>query len=668
MLVRLTLLLLLAAGPVLAQPADNRAILPDSLEIHRLEPVQVTADPLRLPVDAGPVHLDALRIRDAGGASLADLGSLLPSTQITVNSRGEGLFMLRGAPERHLPVFLEGIPLVLPWDERADLSMLGTLALRNLEARRGVESALQGQGALAGRVDLSVLRPSLDGPGARVDLRLGEAGGLQLSMSRLGVSGAWEWLAAINHRQRNAWNLPSNYVSEFNQGSGIARNNSDLVQTALLLNARRERVGGGHYSLLLHAMDGSKGVPPETHLADARFWRLPIHRRLLIGARRVAEGFLWRHETAVSLDLFGQNIRPYENADYATGPPDSGQDYEQDRDFTAFVSWRSDRKLGGGRSAGFLASARYARHKESLIWRGPWNASSQLLFSLSSEIRGGREEGWRYRGGLGYEHSSAPETGEANNREALAAAVIHAGLSRNLGKSAELKVAASRRSRFPSMRETFSSALGKFQANPELGPEVQNLIEAGFSMQGDKTEAWLGLFASFLEGGIEKIPYVDGPAKYIRVNRDEVRVMGLEFMLGWRPRPGLHLGLQHSHYRARVREDGAPETAAEDHPDFLSRISLAWTRPKGLRLRLESALTGPRYSSHPDEALLRLPAEGSASLRIGRIFRLERWAPGSDLEMYLRVDNLFDTILLSQIGLPGQGRSVQAGFNLALRG
>lgn len=668
MIVRFALLLLLAAGPTLSQPAETRVVLPDSLEIHTLKPVQVTGDPLRLPVEAGPVHLDAIRIRDAGGASLADLGSLLPSTQITVNSRGEGLFMLRGAPERHLPVFLEGIPLTLPWDERADLSMLGTLALGKLEARRGMESALQGAGALAGRVDLSVLRPRVLGHGGRVDMRLGEAGGMQLSMSRLAVSGAWEWLGAVNHRRRDAWILPLEYDSEFNQSDGLARNNSDLEQTAVLLNARRERKGGGHYSLLLHAMDGSKGVPPETHLADARFWRFPIHRRLIIGGRRVAEGYLWRHETAVSLDLFGQNIRPYDDADYTEGPPQGGQDYEQDRDFTAFVSWRSDRKLGRARTAGLLASARYSRHKESLIWRGPWNASSQILFSLTGEIRGGHEEAWRYRGGLGYEQSSAPETGEASQREALGAAVFHAGLSRNVGKSSEFRISASRRSRFPSMREMFSTALGKFQPNPELDAEVQNLLEAGFSRRGDKTEAWLGVFASLLNGGIEKIPYDDGPARFIRVNRDEVRVLGLEFMLGWRPRPGVHLGLQHSQYRARVKEDGAAETAAEDRPDYLSRISIAWTRPEGLRLRLESALTGPRYSAHPDEGLARLPAECNTSLRLGRIFQLERWVSGSDMELYLRIDNLFDSILLSQIGLPGPGRSVQLGMNLALRG
>ncbi len=657
----------MAATAAHSQPAETPGAEPDTLVYHLLEMVEVTGDPLRLPVEAGPVELDASRIRDAGSASLAALGSLLPSTRITVNSRGEGLFMLRGAPERHLPVFLEGIPLTLPWDERADLSMLGTLALGGLSARRGVESALQGAGALAGRVDLSVLRGSEDEPGTRIDFRAGEGSALQLGLVRLGRSENWEWTGAASHRRREAWNLPEGYEAEFNQADESTRNNSDLEQTAVLLHGRRDRAGGGHWSLLLHALDGSKGVPPETHLAEARFWRLPIHRRLLLGGRVVTQNPRWRSDVTVSVDLFGQNIRPYEDASYDEGDPESGQNYEQDRDFTAFFSFRLDRKIRRGLSAGILSSARYARHKESLIWRGSWQASSQALFSNTLELRSEGDGDWRYRIGLGFENSSTPETGETEDRDGDRAGVFQAGLIRALGSSGELKLALSRRSRFPSMREMFSTALGKFQANPELGPETQNLAELGYSLRGSRGEAWLGFFASQLEGGIEKIPYEGESARFIRVNRDEIRVAGLEFMLGWRPRPGLHVGVQHSHFHARAREAGGEELPAEDRPDYLSRLSLAWTRGAGLRLRFEAAVTGPRQSAHPDEGLVELPAEGSASLRLARVFRLERWAPGSDLEVYLRVDNLFDSVLLSQVGLPEAGRTLQAGLNLALR-
>ena len=659
--------MIVASVAAQSQPADTPGAEPDTLVYHLLEAVEVTGDPLRLPVEAGPVELDASRIRDAGSASLAALASMLPSTRITVNSRCEGLFMLRGAPERHLPVFLEGIPLTLPWDERADLSMLGTLALGGLSARRGVESALQGAGALAGRVDLSVLRGSEEEPGTRIGFRAGEGSALQLGLVRLGKSENWDWTGAASHRRRRAWNLPDAYQAEFNQADESARNNSDLEQTAVLLHGRRARAGGGHWSLLLHALDGSKGVPPETHLADARFWGFPIHRRLLLGGRVVTQNPLWRSDASLSVDLFGQNIRPFEDANYEGGDPESGQEYEQDRDFTAFLSFRLDRKLGAGLGAGIVSSARYARHKESLIWRGSWQAKSQALFSNTVELRGGGEGAWRFRVGLGFENSSTPETGEAVDREGNRAGVFHAGLTRTLGQRSELKFAASRRSRFPSMREMFSTALGKFHPNPDLGPETQNLAELGCSMRGSRGEAWLGVFASQLEGGIEKIPFEEEGARFIRVNRDEIRVAGLEFMFGWRPRPGLHLGLQHSHFHSRAKEAGGEELPAEDRPDYLSRLSVAWTRGAGLRLRFEAAVTGPRQSAHPDEGLVQLPAEGSASLRVARVFRLERWARGSDLEIYLRMDNLFDSVLLSQIGLPEAGRTLQAGLNLALR-
>jgi outer membrane receptor protein involved in Fe transport len=218
------------------------------------------------------------------------------------------------------------------------------------------------------------------------------------------------------------------------------------------------------------------------------------------------------------------------------------------------------------------------------------------------------------------------------------------------------------------MREMFSTGLGKFHPNPNLNSETQNLADAGLSMRGERSELWIGAFASFLEGGVEKVPYGGEGARFQRVNRDEIRVLGLEFMLGWRPLPGVHLGLQHSQFDAWAREVGGDELSAEDRPDYLSRFSLAWTRAGGLRLRLEAAMTGPRFSAHPEDGLTRLPSEGSASLRVGHILRLETWMPGSDIEVYLRIDNLFDSIRLSQVGLPEAGRSLQAGCNLALRG
>ncbi|MFH1680247.1 MAG: TonB-dependent receptor plug domain-containing protein, partial [Candidatus Eisenbacteria bacterium] len=117
----------------------------------------------------GPI-LDA---RDA--ASADEIGPLLPSTRVNRNSRGEALLAIRGSPERHVPVFLDGIPLAVPWDERADLSMIPLEAIAGIRASRGMRSVLEGPHALAGAVHLEPFEQRRSGLRARLSFQGGES-------------------------------------------------------------------------------------------------------------------------------------------------------------------------------------------------------------------------------------------------------------------------------------------------------------------------------------------------------------------------------------------------------------------------------------------------------------------------------------------------------------
>jgi len=79
----------------------------------RMEQIDVSARRVTRVAGADRVELDQELVDSRDGGSVADLVSLLPSTKLTVNSRGESLFMVRGSSERHLRVELDGIPLTV---------------------------------------------------------------------------------------------------------------------------------------------------------------------------------------------------------------------------------------------------------------------------------------------------------------------------------------------------------------------------------------------------------------------------------------------------------------------------------------------------------------------------------------------------------------------------
>ncbi|MBE0566143.1 MAG: Plug domain-containing protein, partial [Krumholzibacteria bacterium] len=168
-------LLLWAAATLLAAAAvgaESAAV--DSLTVD-LPDLVVSGDAApAVGVDRTVVDEAAIVRLDPG--SLADLSAVLPSARVTVNSRGDAHAMIRGASERHVQTFLDGIPLNLPWDERVDLETVPALGVGRLEGRRGPATLLDGPGALAGSVRILPPASPGDRPRTRVRGALGESG------------------------------------------------------------------------------------------------------------------------------------------------------------------------------------------------------------------------------------------------------------------------------------------------------------------------------------------------------------------------------------------------------------------------------------------------------------------------------------------------------------
>ncbi len=603
-----------------------------------------------------------LAARDPG--SLADLAVLLPSTRLVVNSRGESLFMMRGAPERHLAVDFEGIPLRLAWDERSDLSLLPAGVVGRLRVSRGVDGVLDDPNTLAGRVGL--LLPEHRAGGTRWTANGGQVGAAEGRLAHWRRSGDWLLDLHLSHGTSDAFVLPG----ELRDGAGVLRHqtdserrlNSDRRRSALLLAGRRDLAHGGRLTLLLNAFDGEKGVPPETHRDDARFWRYPLQRRGLLGCAvelPLDERRDWRLLAAVSTDVFRQDIQAYTDASYTV--PDSAA-REESLDRTGHLRLRLDGPLGRQATAALQVSARYAHHRMSEEIDGPELVYSQWLGAAAAEVEWQPAPGWEWRSGAGYELAATPESGDKPGRDATDDVVLHGRLSRRLSPGMTAHLAASRRSRFPSLRELYSGALGRFVPNPDLRPERQRLAESGLEWRGRRWRLGLTGFVSRLDGGIEKLALPD--RRFMRINRDRTRTLGLESMARWRPGPAFRLELRHTVLQARSDTGGGYGEPVEDRPDWLSSINLSGSRGAWSG-QIEGVLLGPRHSADvtADGGLRRLPAWLLVNLRLGH-GRPAPWSDDTWLEIFLRLNNTLDRVAWTQTGLPLAGRTLLGGVAL----
>ena len=634
----------------------------DSL-LTNVETMIVNGARAQLPSpDKTSVEMPAIQVQDPG--SLADIGGLIPSARVATNSRGDSHLMIRGAPERHVQAFLDGIPLNLPWDERVDLQTIPITGTGRLDGTRGLTTLLDGPGVLAGSVNIVAAPYDPDAPHNRINVVAGEHVFGRTNLQHSNRFGQWDVLGAMGWQGRNATGLAGDVVET---GGADRRLNSDLSQYSTFLRGTRPVAGVGRLNLLATAWSAEKGVPSELHLddADKRYWRYPVRRRALLGASLdlpLNEAGTWDLSTAVSADFFNQEIDPRGPDNWDTEQLD-GQDYEKNWDRTGFAKVRATHWLNESTQVAVQTTGRYTHHREILTVGGPTENYSQWLASAVAEVEFHPLDSWKMRLGAGLDHVSTPESGPQPSNAADSHPTWNTRVTHALPGNAEMHVAASRRSRVPSLRELYSGSLGRFVPNPALKPEQQNLYEVGFARMAPQWRLEAAAFLLYLEDGIEKVGLNNPERQFVRVNQTEIRVPGLEFAGGWWLRPALELSLQHTILAARVKTNDGFDNPAEDRPDYLSRAGLNWSPDSGPGALAEAVLTGARWSadSTADEGLRRLPAGVVWNLRV-------RWLfvhPARQVELMARLDNVFNQRVDDQVGLPNVGQTFSGGATIS---
>ena len=132
------------------------------------------------------------------------------------------------------------------------------------------------------------------------------------------------------------------------------------------------------------------------------------------------------------------------------------------------------------------AAATYAdvSHDEVLSPGGA-NVYRQRLWSLAAESEWRLGDSGRTRLSLGtvVDGSDTPESGDKPPLGRLTEYGFRLGMSSLVSEGLLVHGGVSRRARFPSLRELYSGALGRFEPNPDLTPETLLGAEGGFTLQ-----------------------------------------------------------------------------------------------------------------------------------------------------------------------------------------
>ncbi len=669
------------AGSVAAQvPADSTRA--DTLRaatdtvVFELEDLRVTAPrPLATATGSSAVRLSLDIPRVSTVPILAEALREMPFFEVRENSRGEAQLTLRGTESRQVAVLVDGIPLTLGWDARTDLSLIPVGAAREIQLYRGLSSVLHGPNVLGGVVDIDIVRGPLKidlPPPLRLEGGVDHTGAVSLG-GQVGATlrpGGRELVlrGGVGYRTRDGVPLASG-VDQPGDAVDGRRLNSDLEHLSGFFAARYGNDGGFWASLSSFGFTAERGVAPELHTSDPRLWRVPETSRVVTalsagtgwGDTPLGQGDL---EFTLGLDYGETQIDAYESLAYENVV---AREHADDRTLTGRVL--GDHSFWNGTLRGAFTYAE-TRHVETLD-PGDRSVFRQRLYSLATEVEYplGNGAGGSFISepsitvGASLDGASTPETGVWESRDPLTDWGLRVGGSAVLDDGAgRLHAGVSRRVRFPSLRELYSGALGKFEPNPELDPEVLVVTEAGVTGETGILEGQAVLFWQQWSNAIVRTGTEDG--KFRRENRNRITATGAELLAALQLGEALlsaDLTLQSVTLSDALVPDS--EQNPEYQPEIFGSISLGGPVVWGIQGRAGLKYVGRQYCVNPDVGGQEtLDPSGRLDLLVSR-----QWSFGGALrrlQATLALDNVTDGAVYDQCGLPQPGRMLRLQFRL----
>ena len=461
---------------------------------------------------------------------LSEALDLIPGVSVqNLGQRRERLISVRGFSSRQVPLFIDGIPVYVPYDGNVDLARFGVDYVSEIVVSKGLTSLLYGPNILGGAVNVISRKPTQPFSASaklasEMDDRFDSIE--QRATASLGaMNDRWYGYISGSYSKSDGYRLPDDFVPVAAENGGD-RENADSRDTVVSAKIGFTPNEDNEYALTYYRQDGDKRDPPyagsylrtNTRLdgVTPRFWTWPYWDKesVYFVARNAvtSKGTLrWR----LFHDTFKNALESFDDATYTT----------QTRPFAFHGSNYDDFTVGG--SADFEWSwsdthtTRLATHYRRDVHRESQTAPALPVMHLEIPTYDiAIEHEWRVTDALAltpsYSHMIQPDqTVQVFNSGPGTFSPVHTDKSSadnlqlistySLGDGRSLLAGVSRKTRFPTIKERFSGGLGTAVPNPGLDPETAVHYEIGFEQRSDTWGAKVALFQSKLHDAIQSI-------------------------------------------------------------------------------------------------------------------------------------------------------------------
>ncbi|HRP01945.1 MAG TPA: TonB-dependent receptor [Candidatus Kapabacteria bacterium] len=647
----------------------------DSLKVYRLGALSVDAFKDKQITESSIYTINYAAIKRTDLVKFSEIQQIIPSARIRTNSRGESLIFLRGIGERSVGVFLDGIPLNIAWDNRIDLSMVPSDVIGGIDVNTNASSILLGSNVVGGALNINTFERASEGNGFDLSLRTSNSDNNSISLTSSSRNGAFNSIISLSYNS-SMGNLNPNKLEPSITGANIFNQNiDDKYRTNtnyknLSLYTRGEYKLSDNFTIGLSYLSysGSKGVAPEYHLDSnsARYWIYPEFSRNLIGLNlEYIPQFGFNSILRVNswYDKFTQTIDSYTNYDYMTL-----NDKQNDNDNS--LGLRLNYQIDLSSSQYLLIGINYLNsyHTERYII-GDLLEYEQNNLNIGLQY-GGSISNLSYKVGGVYDNFTSPLTGEFVQNRNLSQSDWGAFLSLEYKLTEYLSVYSnlSRRTRFPTMRESYTGGLNKFIVNPDLKAETGVITDLGAKYTHENFSINLSAFYTDYSNMIVRIRLPkeqDSLRRRMRVNIAEANVIGSTLDLNTKITDKLSLNANITYMKSEGKESGVTKDWLDNRPEFNGGLDINYNFNFGLSVVAEADIIAGNYEQNPDDVNNKIELASNTFFNF-RLAYNKININGALGEVYLRANNIFDSYREIQLGLYDPGRTLYLGLKLSI--
>ncbi len=478
--------------------------------------------------------IDSQTIQDQERKTLPEALSLLPGINIQNGGvRNEQMIMMRGFDVKHAPLFIDGIPVAVPYDGYVDFSRFTTFDLSEIEVSKGLTSVLIGPNTFAGAINMVTKKPTkaFEGEmGAGVFSGNGRDGYITFGSNQ----GKYYVIASLSGMSRDNYPLSSDFPSNIRYEDGGARNNSYAKDMKINLKAAYTPNITDEYAFNYIKQTADKGVPPYSGPFDSvitdnsyllanpslgnntkgggtvHFWQWNYWDKESYYFLSKTDFDKWYVKTRLFYDKFQNSLAMYTNTNYTTlttsaanpsfydddtkgGSVEAGLKLSNHDSFKTAIHYRLDSHNEGGTSTTTgLPATKYEMQDKTISigaeYKKHLTDSSVLTLGASYDKEDVQKaENTNFGSTSNYYSTGSnvanPVYNYTNTKEFAYGKSSSFNpmikLDTSIDSSLNLYGGVSKKSRIPSIKDRYSFKMGAYIPNPDLSEENTVNYEIG---------------------------------------------------------------------------------------------------------------------------------------------------------------------------------------------